>query len=337
VILHEFGTVRRGTLAVVLFLGLTVFGCNKNDNPVEGNRIGTLSEAQALQTQVEKSDSIAGFFASDAQILDDLDMRADDSGALGKVDNGATPVRWGRHIFWDRIVRTTETRLVGDSIAFVVTTRTVPAEMRIGIQFPNGIPGVIDSVIKKPFTLSVKRSVRFDRIARTADPDSNWRPAAISLVYGSSVPGDAKSFGITGMEITGKFGTTITNPLDTWFRYGRWIRSGIPQFSAGDSITVRVTLQSRSDSAEVVFLRHGFAGVLAERHRIRMRLASVVAVGGAITRTYERLLIASPLPRHILAARLTATVDAFSYNTLYENSGSVSNEFWGVPYVVTNY
>lgn len=322
-------------------LGLTVFGCHKSDSPVDPNGTVPLSEAAALQAQVAQSDSVADFFISDAEIIDDLDLRADDAGSLGKTESFVTPLRWGRHIFWNRITRTIETELVGDTVANVTTVRTVPAEMRIGIQFAGSAPGVVDSVVKKPFVLTLRRVVRFNRIARTNDPDSNWRPVAISLVYGKTSPAEANTFGITGMEITGKYSTSITNPLDTWFRYGRGARAGIPRFSAGDSINVRVTIQSANDSAEVVFLRHGFAGILADRHRAKMRLVSTDGSANgstrSVTRIYERLLIASPLPRHILSARLTATVDAFSYNTLYDNSIAVSNEFWGVPYVVTNY
>jgi hypothetical protein len=250
-----------------------------------------------------------------------------------------TPVRWGRHIFWNRVTRAYDVVIQpGDSVALVAITKTIPGEfwVAVGQRTPDTV--VVDSVIKKPFTEVVKRNVRFIRIARSDTPLRNWVPVAITMVAGKTKPDSLNHFAIASLEVenVGHFDTTVTDPLDTWFRLGLF-RGSVPRFRAGDSIRVTVTVNSSSDSAELSFLRHDIAGGGPDHRRSIMRLVSTTGGAGNFTRVYERSFIARfpPfLPLGVRAGRFNAVIDVISHGSIFTSDDPFTNEFWGSPYLL---
>lgn len=333
-------------IAAGLLFGLV--GCMKDNGltpPVP------ITDPQALQDAVASIDSVAGFSSSDEATIDDNGMRSPeydgfaktdvaDFGNLGRIfGDTVTPIRWGRHIFWNLVTRHYDVTIFpGDSAALVTITKVLPGEFWVGVGMKNADTVIIDSIIKKPFTEVVKRKVRFIRVARTDNPLRNWVPVAITMVQGRTRPDSLNHFSIASLELEqiGHFDTTYTDPLQTWFRLGLF-HGSIPHFRLGDSIRVRVTVNSSDDSAEIAHLRYGIAGDGLERRRTLMRLISTSGGPGNFTRVYERRFVSRLpmfLPPGILAARFNAVVDVLSWGDIYVSDAPFTNEFWGTPYIV---
>ena len=343
--------MRKSQLAVMLIAAgflIALIGCTK-DNVITPP--GSLTDQQALQGAVTSIDSVADFSSSDEATIDDNGMRNPEYDGFAKIDAGVLgnlgtifgdslyPVRWGRHIFWNQVTRHYDVVInPGDSTALVTITKVLPGEFWVGIGFKTVDTVVIDTIIKKPFTEVVKRKVRFIRVARTDNPLRNWVPIAITMVLGKTRPDSLNQFSVASLELEnlGHFDTTFTDPLQTWFRLGLF-RGSVPHFRVGDSVRVRITVNSANDSAEIAHLRYGIAGDGADRRRTLMHLVSTTGGPGNFTRVYERVFISRLplfLPPGVLAVRFNAIADVLSYGSIYINDAPFSNEFWGVPYVV---
>ena len=311
-------------MLLIVFI-LLFAGCTKDTNPLSS---GATTETQALKEMVTGMDSIAEFSSSDEATIDDDGAQPPDFDYMSTVAIPVSPVRWGRHIFWDQAVRNYNVVKLGDSIAIVTITKTIPGEFWVGIQLTDTVR--VDSIIKKPFVETTTRKVQFRRVAHFREHEHNWAPVSMTLVVGKT--DSINNFSIASLGFSGRIDTTITNPLDTWFRFGRF-HGCIPVLSAGDSINVTATINSSDDSAEVVLLRHGIFGGSHGHRRIRMDLVSVSGSSGNYVRVYEKTF-KSDLPLRTFTKRYNATVDVISHGSIFDDIAPFSNEFWGTPYIV---
>jgi hypothetical protein len=343
-IMHNRERRMKITVVSILFIGTCfLIGFNGCTNESSVGPLPQTTDQQVLRQQVTTIDSVADFSTSDEATIDDNGLQAPDYDGsaieavlhLGHVSSttvdSLSPFRWGRHINWTAIVRNYNVVMLGDTAALVTITKTIPGQFWVGFGTVVNDTVVIDTVVKKPFMDTVTRKVLFQRIAKTTNREKNWRPVAITLVEGRSQT--ANSFSITSLEITDpstKFDTTITDPLNSWFKLGLF-RGSVPEFAKGDSITLRVTIASSDDSSEVVMLRHSVEG-RGSVHRVRMSLISTTGGAGNYTRLYEENFSAN-LPAHVLAARFNAIVDVFSHGSIYSIPAPFENEYWGSPYI----
>ena len=341
----------RRLLAACMCIGLmlAIEGCSKDDvtGLQGGGQSASPADVQAMKTMVEGGDSVSEFSASEIYSIDDNGMQGSDYDILAKagitpevvrsVTTGSlVPLRWGRHIFWDQIVRHYDVTVVGDSQATVAVTKTIPGEFWIGFGTRTADSVVLDTLVKKPFTEIVKRNIIFRRVARFLDARRNWVPVAITMVQGKSE--GTSDFSIASLELSEShwsYNTTITDPLNTWFRLG-WLHRTVPLFPAGDTITLKATVISTNDSAEIVYLRHGVGGDGFGRRRIRMNLVSTIGGPGNYTRVYKKQFMTRALTIG-LPGRFNAVIDVFSYETIFDPAAPFSNEFWGCPYIVARH
>jgi hypothetical protein len=322
--------------SILLILG----GCSEKNSVTESAQ----TDEQALKTAVTEIDSVADFSASDELSIDDDGMKnpefdgmADmgmENISLGKTPaDSIYPVRWGRHIFWQRIVRNYSVIIQGDSLAFVLITKTIPGEFIVGWGIKTSDTVIVQDTIKKSFTETMQRKVIFKRTARTDNPRKNWAPIAITIVNGKT--NDVNNFSIASLEISvpvRSYDTTFVDPLNHWFRLGLFLGS-IPKFLPGDSVVVKLTVTSADSSPEIVHLRHGIANGRPERGRMKMHLESTTGTLGNYVRVYTRSFRAR-LPMGIIATRCNIITDVLSDDTIYSTTFPFSNEFWGVPYIV---
>ena len=322
-------------LVVAAGLVFGLIGCSK-----ESVVTSVVTDSQALQAAVTSIDSIAAFSSSDEATIDDNGLRSPEYDGFAKISGDtATPVRWGRHIFWSQVTRRYDVVIpAGDSTAFVTITKTLPGEFWVGVGSRTPDTVIVARTIKKPFTEVLTRNVRFVRVAHSDNPIRNWLPVAITMVDGRTRPDSLNHFSIASLEVEqfGHFDTTYTDPLQTWFRLGL-LHGSIPHVRAGDSVRVRVTVNSSEGSAEIAHLRFGIAGNGAEHRRALMRLVSTTGGPGNFTRVFERTFIARLpriLPAGVLAARFNSVVDVLSYGSIYRDDAPFTNEFWGAPYIV---
>src|SRR5271169_212069 len=334
-----------GLYLVLAMLGALIAGCSSNNNPTSASAVVT--DQQAVTQIATTTDSVAQFLSSEEATINDGGLQ------LVGVGGNAIPaeikfdrelyhtssiadsvVEWGRVINVNQIVREYTVVVVGDSIAYVTITKTVPGDFEVawGTR-PTSDSVVIDTVIHKLFTQVIKRRVELKRIARNADPLRNWTLVAITFVTGKTV--GSVTFGIDSLEITDNhvgYDSTYGSPLQSWFRFGRY-RESIPIFYAGDTVTVRLTVSGSDSLPEIVILRHDVDGSGFLSPRLHMSMISQTGVSGNHTRTFQRSFIPR-LPQGALIARFNALADVFPNRCLYSKTAAYENELWGLPYIV---
>jgi len=325
---------------------LILSGCSKDNVSGPGPAQG---DVEAMKFMIEHSDSVAAFSASEEFSIDDegdqnaaYDMLAGAAAEpqiIGAVAaDSSHPLKWGRRIHWDKIVRDYHVVMSGDTLATVTVTKTIPGQFWVawGMRTNTGV--VFDTLVKKPFTEETKRNFLFKRIGRNAELRRNWIPVALTMVQGQSQ--GASAFSIASLSVSETrfgFDTTITDPLNTWFRFGFKHGHGcIPIFPVRDTVTVQVTITSADDSAEVVYLRHGIGWDNRIRRRAPFELVSTTGGPGNYTRVYERKFT-TELGTWSHVARFNAVVDAFSHGSIYDKAAPLDNEFWGAPYIVARF
>jgi len=336
-------TLRFFALFLVVVSLAWLVGCSTNNSTVMPPAQAPSADVQALQQAVATVDSVAAFSNSDQATIDDGGLHADEyqttsAGSpdflLGAVSNDSlSPVRWGRHI--TNVTQSYAVDTTGDTLATVTITQIITGELRIGLGTHRSDTTVVDTVVKKPFTLDIKRKVLFRRVARTNNPLRNWMPVAVTMAEGTSQ--NTNDFSISSVEITDThqhYDSTFTDPLNSWFALGLF-RGCVPRFHGNDSLTVRVTIASADSSNELVYLRHDIAG---DRHhpgfgRAKMNLVSVTGTSGNYTRVYSRTLTTHFPSWGLLEERFNVMVDVLSYGTIYDNNAPYSNEIWGAPYM----
>ena len=178
--------------ACVIVLGSVIWqGCTK-DSITDTAMIVT--DESALKMMVASTDSVSSFLGSQDSTIDDDGTHDPDYEGDG-ISATITPLKWGRHIFWNLAVRHTTVEKEGDTAAVVTVTETIPGEFLIRIALTDSL--MADSIIRKPFTEQIQRKIRFVRIAHTDEPERNWRPVAISLCEGHTLPDSANNFSIS--------------------------------------------------------------------------------------------------------------------------------------------
>ncbi|MFI5251747.1 MAG: hypothetical protein ACHQQQ_04860 [Bacteroidota bacterium] len=316
-------------LSIIFMIGIA--GCSKNDSSTNP---APVTDEQALQSQIVHSDSLANFINSEGVSLDDGATPQNPEYGIGKVNTLVPIVRYGRYINWNNATRAFQFDKQGDSVVIVTVITTLPGNLILAVGSDTSV--VPDSLIRKPYTEINTRKIRFVRIASTSDPAQNWLPVSMTLMAGSTSPSPSASFHIVSVEFTASSDTIITDPLNTWFKFGRPFHSGIPYVLVGDTVTVRVTIQSAYDSAEVVHLRHGIDGTEILGGRVLMYRESSSFSGGIYTRTYRRKFVARNFAvshPQIKIARFSAIVDVFSYDSIHDDVAPFQNEVWGTPYI----
>lgn len=309
-------------------VGLLVVGCNKNTNgpEVEGAPAGVTDEQSAMKYSAENDE----FVKNDEQTFADEEVQPTDYGYLvGKVDAAITPLRWGR--FVRNVTRriTIETQ-PGDTIAIAHVHKNIIGTLKI-----KGINGAGDTVIvEKPFNDESDRNVMFKRVRRGNERFwLNWIPVATSLVEGGTVANPQINIIKLEMITRGGDTITITDPQRFFLRY-RWLRHlngdrDMAEVRGGDSVKIKVTLESASADTDLVALRFGFNSQF--KNRAKMFLTRQTT-GGSLgyVKTFERTFNVQNRPGHFHAA-----VDAATKATLFDDSPSAySVSWWGVPYRV---
>jgi hypothetical protein len=269
------------------------------------------------------------FVKNDELSFSDADVLPTDYGYLGKVDAAITPLRWGR------IVRNVTRSITievqpGDSTAIGHVHKNIVGTLKI-----RGINGAGDTIlVEKPFNDESDRNVLFKRVNRDGRRFwRNWIPVATSLVKGGTVSNPQIT--ITQLQLVKPNGDTITvnNPLRYFLRY-RWMRhrdgdADMAELSGGDSVKVKVTLESASPDTDLVALRFGMSSHF--KNRARMFLTRQTTGGSlGFIKVFERTFYVHGRPGHFHAA-----VDAATKATLFDDDVTkYSVSWWGVPYRV---
>jgi hypothetical protein len=207
-----------------------------------------------------------------------------------------------------------------------------------------------DTTFAKPFTETATRKAIFRKVDDTGTVENDWKMVAVSLLEGGTADRD---FDIRRLNVRfrGDQEREYTDPLNTFLRIGRDGPQvpvvSLVQFRA-NGFSVEVTIQSASETPEIVYLRHGGGisrpGAIAHGYmrRLQMELdpGSERVANGLYTRTYViDWLPAIVLPgmvvgEHLGQGRFSTIVESISHATLYDTGAPVETHYWGVPFVV---
>lgn len=321
---------------LVFFITLTLLivfvGCGSVD-PISES---ITPETQAIQDMVNNTDSISGFSQSDESLIGD----SSEIGATTTRENNIQFSKMGydeinTHIKvfrWERRISNITKNVsvtVSDTTAVALITKTVLGNIVISAAFSD-TASFPDTIIRKPFQERLLRKVLFHKIGNSTEPARNWRPVAISLVEGTTLPESNNSFVIQNLQVYSPADTfTVSSPLSTWLKFGA-IKRGIPQLRHTDSLIIRVTLFSTNDSSESVISR--WNGERAN-FREKMKLVSSTHVSGGYERVFQ-MNVRTHLPFGKVVGRCNILADVFSYGSISDDSIAVSNRLWGFPYDV---
>jgi len=309
-------------------MALLVAGCRKDEGPTASQA----TDEDLIRSQITSGDSLADFINTDHTVIDDGGTMADD--VLAKTTVAIKPFSWGRRV--ENVLTDIKIELLGDTMAIATITKTITGHFIVNASYSDTATHP-DTVISKPYTEKHKRKVLFRRTRNAAQVNRYWTPVAVTLVEGGTVPDSLNKFSIASLELTLPLGTdTITDPLATWMKFNRMLH-GIPVIHDGDSVRIRLTVNSTDPDTERAVLRSTVrknAGGMRTR-RVIMHLDSSVPDGiqGGYTRVYSQSF-RGELGMHMMLGRFNSVVDVFSHGSFYDDSAPFSNRFWELPYMV---
>jgi len=301
-----------------MLLAIVVFTNCTKESPTEP----ITSDAAYFTSVVTGNDATTtDLIVSDYQALDEsaqlLALKIKITKEL--VSSGITPLHWGRVISSASRTITKPAVTQADTIAIVAAKVTFSGNFII-----QGLSGADTVVIKKPFTESIDRNLKFLRVARTRFPRLNWALDAISVAAGGT---DNAAISITKVEVVAPNNTfTVTDPLNYYMQIDRWWMRHIPVLQ-NVSITLRVTVQSAQADTDLVTLHYapGTFGL----HNAPFTMTTETNNGGTFTRVYEKTWTVTGSVKKFAHLMISATTKASLYNDDTSNFNSV---VWGIPY-----
>jgi hypothetical protein len=315
--------------------GLLLAGCAEDQvgpGDSESAPVGVSTEQQAIEYYAVNDE----FVLNDEETFADREVTDADAGSFGKIDAAVKPLRFGRIV--TSITKTAETTFEpGDSVAIVHITKDITGIFKI-----LAVTEANETVmVEKRFNDVAERNVVFKRVGRnTIRYWRNWLPVATSLVQGGTVPPN-NMVTITKLEVmTPTDSVVITDPQE-FYLYYRWMNvrelrgvrkhGDVPEFTGGQQVRVRVTLESTSPDTDFVAVRYGFLGL--HWKRFPMTLVGERHDGGVYTRVYETTR-ARPVFMHFHRGWFTMGIDAVTRGTLFDDQAPYSASWWGIPYRV---
>ena len=305
----------------LLAAGFVVWnGCSKNNStePIT-------TDEELFNTVISGNDATnADLFLTDENALDESSQLKSLAKTIARELTLAsiTPLRWGRVIdSRSRSITRPITRL-GDSIAIAETQVTFTGKFVI-----QALSGQDTVVIRKPFTETIRRNVKFERIANTRYPRLNWRLDAVSVATGGT---ENPGISIPQVEvITPNQTLTVTDPLNYYMEIDhRWMRR-LPVIH-DVPVTVRVTVVSASPDSDIVTLH--FVSSAFGLHHSPFTLVSSNGSGGTFTRVYEKTGTISGSVRKFAHLMVSATTPESLYSDATDN---FSSTVIGIPYKVS--
>jgi hypothetical protein len=307
---------------VLMLVGLVsvlwLAGCDKN------NSTELVTDDKDAMSSIVANDAL---FKNDDVLLNDGDPTAavTQSNSLGKVNTAITPRNWGRKI--ESFNRDVSFTALTDSTALATVTHTLQGFVWIRAKYTP--QDTVFSIIKKNFTETIVRIVKFTRINRTKDPRNNWKISEISAVKG----------GTTGSQITinevrffaGDDTIVVTDPNNTFLKLEKGKGRFIPELTADINAPVRVqvVVTSSAQDSDFVYVHRPFFYAGQWQYRAHMNLVSSTLNGdGTFTRLYEISW------KGVWQGRHNMLVSAVTRGSILDDTTPFSSQIWGVPFIV---
>jgi hypothetical protein len=313
--------MRQGWIVVMvvgLISALWLAGCDKN------NSTEPVTNDKDAMTSLVANEVL---FKTDDVLLNDGDPTAvvTSSNSLGKISVAITPRNWGRKI--ESFSRNVSFTALTDSTALATVTHTLQGFVWIRATYTP--QDTVVSIIKKDFTETIVRFVKFVRINRTKDPRTNWKISEISAIKG----------GTTGSQITineVRFYTSndtvvVTDPNNTFLKLENGRGRFVPELTADlyTPLRVQVAVTSSAPDSDFVYVHRPYFFAGQWQYRAHMNLMSSTPNGdGTYNRLYEISWRGAWLGRHNML------VSAVTRGSILDDTAPFSSQIWGVPFIV---
>ena len=314
--------------SVVIILSVFMFGCKDS---VNAPNLGTTNQTTLSAVDKQAISQIAELDSVVASFDPNFNESQNDS-YLGKVNNAITP-----YFVWQHVILTNKTydfTPVGDSVnigdsVYVKLTKTYQGVLNIAASNQDTLTRP-DTIITKNFTTTVVTRLLFQHIDTTSNPMHNWKLLGVSLASGGT---NTDNFKINSLTITLSSGDTVTisNPTNYFIarsnRWKWWHRC--PEFNSDDSVKVSVEVYSAYADTDFVTLTYGADHYGLHRNKSKLDLVSQTASGSGYIRVYQKTFNV----RHY-RGYFSAVINAFTRQTIYDDSAPVESNVWGLPYKV---
>ena len=301
-----------------LVSALWLAGCDKN------NSTEPITNDKDAMSSIVANDAL---FNTDDVLLNDGDPTAmvTSSNSLGKVSTAIIPRNWGRKI--ESFSRNVNFTALTDSTAIATVTHTLQGFVWIRAKYTTQDTGF--SIIKKNFTETIVRFVKFVRINRTKDPRNNWKISEISAIKG----------GTTGSQITinevrfyaGNDTVIVTDPNNTFLELENGRGRFVPELAANITLPLRVqvTVTSSAPDSDFVYAHRPYFSAGQWQYRAHMNLVSTTPNGdGTYSRVYEISW------KGVWQGRQDMLVSAVTRESILDDAAPFSSQIWGVPFIV---
>jgi len=321
----KFSMLRKNYVALSLFcVSLLVAGCNNSvtgPSTISNGQTNIQTADKQAITQIAEQDSAVSSFETNFNENQSINF-------LGKESTAITPVFvWQHIILKDKNYTFNQ---VGDSV-FVKVTKTFQGVVNI-VASTQGPTTKADTIITKNFTTVITRQLLFERIDSTDNPYRNWRLVGISLVSGGTM---TNNFNINKLTVTGSDGNSlvIDSPEDYFLarekRWGWWHH--FPEIAKRDSITISVELYSAYADTDFVTVTYGANFFGMHRNKSNLSLVSSTPSGNGYLKVYQKTFNVGGYHGYF-----HAVLNAFTKQTIYDDSAQVESQTWGIPYKVKN-
>ena len=318
-------------IASMVIGGLVIFtGCVTTDVPSKDEIMS------ALEAIISGDEALGMDEFNDGGALD-IEFGDITDGALGKTLEDYYPsdslrFRFGRNVTDHEISVTHE--FEGDSVVYSTISHTVSGDFITVIFDTSGV--LVDS-FAKTFNIEAIRKVKFKRIDNTRQPRRNWRLFALTpLVSSAGSKIDIDSLVITNTQnddLLYRF--EADNLLDLYID-----RENIPQFTTGDSITLKLYVSNTGPeyewkSGEGAHLRIGRGRRSLNGHLHARRIFFDDGTHGdadANDNEFTRRFFVHPPGMGFRHRIFKMFVDVIDFETLFSTEGGYNAALWGFPY-----
>jgi len=232
------------SIFTILILGL--YGCDKSgptESAFQSNSINS-----ALQTITANDPAVQSFEPN----YNETTVMS----VVGGLAKEIYPVKVGQNL---KMVDSKLDFQVNADSAYGYLTQKFEGELLIAASYQQssaGNPVKVDTLIRKPYSTTVTRVIKYVKIGNTGDQLNDWRVIAVSLISGGTNTTNIEIKKITVTFSDGKVYET-TSPNDFFLTMVQGAHHQFPMYNKQSSANVRIEIVSAYKDEDILTLTHG--------------------------------------------------------------------------------
>lgn len=232
------------SFTIIALLIFSLYGCDRT-SPVES---GSQSVNSALQTITANDPAVQSFEPN----FNETTVMS----IVGGLAKEIYPVKVGQNL---KMVDSQLNFQQHADTAYGYLTQKFEGELLIAASYQqssSGNPARIDTLIRKPYSTTVMRVIKYIKVGNTGNQLNDWRVIATSLASGGT---NTTNIDINKITITFSDGKVYetTSPNDFFLTMAQGSHHQFPLYNKQSSVTVRVEITSAYKDEDVLTLTHG--------------------------------------------------------------------------------